>query len=72
MNTNLTAHYMALETERARLPRLAERGWFAEEADAAHRSLPTRRTLLGRFVGFLTSSSTWHLRAPQATAVDLH
>lgn len=32
METNLTAHYLAIETERAWLPKQAERGWLIEQA----------------------------------------
>ncbi len=36
MDTNLTALYLAIETERTRLPQQAERGWLAERATGAH------------------------------------
>ncbi len=40
MDTNLTAHYLAIQTTRTRLPAQAERGWLADQATAiqAHRS----------------------------------
>ena len=46
MDTNLTAHYLAIQTDRTRLLTRAEQGWLADQAAAApHPSnpLPVRR-----------------------------
>jgi hypothetical protein len=37
MDSNLTTHYLAIETDRSRLPELAERGWLAEQAASTRR-----------------------------------
>lgn len=37
MTTNLDSHYLAIEIERARLPKQAERGWSIEQAIVAQR-----------------------------------
>lgn len=54
METNLTAHYLAIETERARLPMQAERGWLIEQAVATQQGhiVPTalRRWIDGTMV----------------------
>jgi hypothetical protein len=52
MDTNLTAHYLAIETERARLPQLADRGWLAEQA-AAMQQGSTGPTSVRRWIGGL-------------------
>ena len=36
MDINLTAHHMATELSRTRLPAKAERGWLVEQAIATH------------------------------------
>ena len=35
VDTNLTAHYLATQTARTRLPAQAERGWLADQAAVA-------------------------------------
>ena len=40
MDTNMTAHYMAVQTRQARLTVQAERGWLADQASMATPSSP--------------------------------
>jgi hypothetical protein len=50
METNLTAHYLAIETERARLPMQAERGWLIEQAATTQQG-HVGSTALRRWIG---------------------
>jgi hypothetical protein len=54
MDPNLTTHYLAIETERARLPQQAERGWLVEQARTMQakrgRALAVRRRIGGLLV----------------------
>ncbi len=52
MDTNLTAHYLATETERARLPEQAARGWLIEQAVAAQQT-SVGPTVVRRWIGGL-------------------
>ena len=59
MEPNLTAHYMAIETDRARLSQQAERGWIAEQA-AARQPKRTGPLAVHRRVGAVLAAVVSH------------
>ena len=59
MEPNLTAHYLGIATDNARLSQQAERGWLAEQA-AARQSKRTGPLAVHRRVGAVLAAVVSH------------
>lgn len=69
MDSNLTTLYLAIETERARLPRQAERGWLAEQTTGAHPTRPGAIAIRRRIGRTMISAGRWVQGMPEAPRV---
>ena len=72
MEVDMIAQHMVTQIERARLPKLAERGRLIEEAMAARQDNPSRLALWGWLGRVLHLSGQRTARTPQTAATDPH